>query len=340
MSEIVEKDIMDIIRELKERGLDYSDEVFLITGGAGFLGSWLSELLVKLGSKVICIDNLATGKLSFIKHLLNFDNFKFIKGDVTRGVPKIDTSYDYVIHMASRASPDDYMRYPVETALANALGAYYTLELVRKNDAVYLLTSTSEVYGDAEVVPTPETYWGRVNPIGVRACYDEGKRFSEALAMSYYREYGLDVRISRIFNSYGPRLRGDGAYGRVVTRFILQALENKPLTVHGDGLQTRSFTYVKDTILAHALLLKCERCRGEVINIGNNKETTIIELAKLILELTNSKSRIVYTKPREDDPRRRKPDISKARKLLSWNPQTSLREGLKKTIEWYRRGYK
>ena len=333
---IVKEDVLYLQRTLKKRALEPEEKVFLVTGGAGFLGSWLCDLLILMDAKVICIDNLSTGRLDFIEHLLENENFNFVNRDITRGLPKIDEKIDYILHLASRASPEDYMEHPVETALVNSLGTYYTLELARKHDAIFLLTSTSEVYGDAQVIPTSESYWGNVNPIGIRACYDEGKRFAEALALSYYREYGLDVRISRIFNTYGPRLRADGPYARVVTRFIHQALKNEPLTVHGDGSQTRSFTYVRDTIEAHMLILFKEKCRGEVINVGNNVETKIIDLAKLIIKLTGSKSGIVFTEPREDDPRRRCPDIAKAMSLLGWRPLTSLEEGLKKTIEWYR----
>ena len=336
LDSIIEEDILHLLKILRERDIEFENEVFLVTGGAGFLGSWICDILILLGARVLCIDNLSTGRLDFIDHLLKDKNFSFIDHDIIKGLPGINGKINYVLHLASRASPEDYMKHPVETALVNSLGTYYALELTRKCDAIFLLTSTSEVYGDAQVIPTPESYWGNVNPIGIRACYDEGKRFAEALALSYCREYGLDVRISRIFNTYGPRLRADGPYARVVTRFIHQALKNEPLTVHGDGSQTRSFTYVRDTIEAHMLILFKEECRGEVINIGNNVETKIIDLAKFIIKLTGSRSSIVFTEPREDDPRRRCPDIAKAMSLLGWKPLTSLEEGLKKTIGWYR----
>ena len=334
IDKIIEEDLNYLINFAKEKKIEFAGKNILITGGAGFLGSWFCDLFIALGARVVCVDNFSTGKLEFIDHLISNRNFKLIKHDITNGLPQFEDKFDYILHLAARASPDDYMQHPVETALTNALGTYYTLELARKHDAVFLLTSTSEVYGDAKVIPTPESYWGNVNPIGIRACYDEGKRFAEALALSYYREYGLKVRITRIFNTYGPRLRGDGPYGRVISRFLIQAIRGEPLTVHGDGKQTRSFTYVRDTIEAHLLILSNEKCNGVVLNVGNDKEITILELAKLILKITGCKSRIIFTKPREDDPRRRCPDLSKIKKLLGWYPKVELKLGLKRTYEW------
>ena len=238
--------------------------------------------------------------------------------------------------MAARPSPEDYTKYPVETMLSNSLGTYRTLEIARKSDAIYMYTSSSEVYGNAEIIPTPEEYWGKVNPIGIRSCYDESKRFSEALIMSYHREYGLDVRIQRPFNVYGPRLREDGSYGRVVSRFIYQALKGEDITIYGDGKQTRAFLYVEDWVEATLKMLFTKGLKGEVINIGSDKETRIIDLANMIITLTGSKSKIRYLPPRPDDPPRRAADISKAKRLLNWEPKISLEEGLKKTIEWFK----
>jgi len=323
---------------LKVRGLEgaFEDARVLVLGGAGFLGSWISEALVCAGAQVVVVDNLSTGTLDNVKHLLGNPRFKFVRGDVRTFKPE-SHDFEYVLNLAARPAPEDYAKHPVETLLVSSEGSFNALEIARKCEATYVFTSTSEVYGSAKVVPTPEDYWGYVNPVGPRSCYDEGKRYAEALAMAYYREYGLDVRISRIFNTYGPRLDIKVAgYGRVVTKFILQALRNEPLTVHGDGMQTRSFLYVLDNVEAHLLLMLRKEARGEVVNIGSNEEVTILELAHMIRELAGSESPIVHTPPRPEDPRRRRPDISKAKRLLGWEPRTPLREGLRKTIEWFR----
>ena len=308
----------------------------LVLGGAGFLGSWLTEALLRAGARVVVVDDFSTGSLDNIKHLLDGPGIELLKGDV-RSFRPCSYDFDYVMNLAARPAPEDYSRHPVKTLLVSAEGSLNALEIARRCDATYVFTSTSEVYGSAEVIPTPEDYWGRVNPVGPRSCYVEGKRYAEALAMAYYREYGLDVRISRIFNTYGPRLDVKmPGYGRVITKFILQALRGEPITVHGDGMQTRSFLYVLDCVEAHLLLMLRSEARGEVVNIGSEEEVTILELAHIIKELTGSKSPIIHTPPRPEDPRRRKPDISKARRLLGWEPRTPLREGLSRTIEWFR----
>ncbi|MEM3047270.1 MAG: GDP-mannose 4,6-dehydratase [Candidatus Bathyarchaeia archaeon] len=306
---------------------ELSGKRLLVTGGAGFLGSHLVEQLEKC--EVVVVDDFSTTRGSYLPSWVKVVR---VKAEDFRS----DQGFDIVIHMAARPSPDDYVQHPVETMLSNSLGTYNMLEIARKNDSILLYTSTSEVYGSADLIPTPEAYWGRVNPVGVRSCYDESKRFSEALAMSYYREYGLDVRIERIFNAYGPRLRGEGSYGRVISRFILQALEGEDLTVHGDGMQTRAFLYVDDWVDATLRMLTCEKARGEVVNIGSGKETTILELASKIIAFTGSRSRIRFAQARPDDPRRRAADISKAKALLGWASKTSLDEGLWKTVEWFR----
>lgn len=306
----------------------------LVTGGAGFIGSWLSEALVYLNAHIICLDNFSTGKIDNIKHLIWRKNFKLVKADVSKA--KINEKIDVIIHGASIPSPDDYVRRPVEAMLPNSLGTLNVLEAARRYDSVVLYLSTSEVYGDAEIVPTPETYWGKVNPIGPRSPYDESKRFSEALCMAYESQYGLDVRIARIFNTYGPRIDPEAKYARVIPRFIMQALSNEPITVHGDGKQTRSFLYISDAIVALLKMVEVKKARGEVINIGNPEEISIIELARIIKKLTNSSSPIVHIPPRPDDPRRRCPDISKAKRLLQWWPKVSLEEGLKYTITWFK----
>ncbi len=300
----------------------------LISGGAGFLGSHLVEALK--GNEVIIVDNFST-----VRDYTPPPWARVVRSDIE----SFNTSerFDIVIHMASRPSPEDYSAHPVETMLVNSIGTIRMLEIARRSDAMFLLTSTSEVYGDPEVVPIPESYWGRVNPIGPRSCYEESKRFSEAISMAYHRQYGLDVRIQRIFNTYGPRMRGDGPYGRVVSRFILQALRNEDLTIYGDGSQTRSFLYVSDWVDATLRMLSAKGLSGEVINIGSDKEVKIIDLARTIIRLTRGMSKISFLPPRPEDPRRRAADISKARKLLGWEPRVSLEEGLIKTIEWFRK---
>ncbi|ACP49372.1 NAD-dependent epimerase/dehydratase [Sulfolobus islandicus Y.N.15.51] len=300
---------------------------FLISGGAGFLGSHLIEYL--RDHEIVVVDDFSTAKYFEL-----YSNVKLIKEKIENF--NTNEKFDYVIHLAARPSPEDYTKYPVETMLSNSLGTYRTLEIARKSDAIYMYTSSSEVYGNAEIIPTPEDYWGKVNPIGIRSCYDESKRFSEALIMSYYREYGLDVRIQRPFNVYGPRLREDGSYGRVVSRFIYQALKGEDITIYGDGKQTRAFLYVEDWVEATLKMLFTKGLKGEVINIGSDKETRIIDLANMIITLTGSKSKIRYLPPRPDDPPRRAADISKAKRLLNWEPKISLEEGLKKTIEWFK----
>jgi len=237
--------------------------------------------------------------------------------------------------LAARPSPEDYVNHPVDTLLSNSIGTLNMLEIARKSDSVFMYTSSSEIYGEAGVIPTPESYYGYVNPNGIRSCYDEGKRFSEALVMAYFREYGLDVRIQRPFNVYGPRIREDGQYGRVIPRFIIQALKNEPLTIYGDGRQTRSFLYISDWLSGTWELLT-GRYKGEIINIGSDREITIIDLAKKIISLLNSKSSIVFLQKRDDDPSRRAADIGKAKKVLKWEPKVNLDEGLIQTIEWFR----
>lgn len=299
---------------------------YLIFGGAGFLGSHLVE---SLEGDITVVDDLST-----VKYLELPPSVKLIKDRVETF--KTNEKFDFVIHLAARPSPEDYMQHPVETALSNSLGTYNALEIARKSDAIFLYTSSSEVYGHAEIIPTPENYWGKVNPIGVRSCYDESKRFSEALIMSYFREYGLDVRIQRPFNVYGPRLREDGSYGRVVSRFIYQALKGEDITVFGDGSQTRAFLYVSDWVEATKRMLFTQGLKGEVFNVGSDKEVKIIDLAKTIIRLTNSCSKIKFLPPRPDDPPRRAADITKAKKILGWEPKVNLEEGLKRTIEWFK----
>ena len=334
---IVLEDIEKVVRDLND--VSFEDNVVLVTGGAGFLGSWICDVLVRQNAKVICVDNLSSGLKKNISHLVDNENFKFIKHDITEPIRLDEKRVDLILHLASRASPLEFDKYPIEIIRANTIGTINMLELARKYRAKFLFASTSEVYGDAKVIPTPETYTGNVSPIGVRSCYDESKRCGEALCMAYLRQYDLDVRIVRIFNTYGPRMRADGVYGRVIPRFIMQALSGKPITVFGDGTQTRSFCYVTDLLRGLLKFAFIEEGKGEVINLGNPKETRIIELAKLIRELTRSNSPIEFHPLPPDDPKRRCPDITKAKKLLNWEPTVSLREGLKRTIKWFKEGY-
>jgi len=306
----------------------------LVTGGAGFLGSWLSDILVSADASVTCVDDLSTGLTGNIERLIEASRFTFRNVDVTR-FDSDGVTYDLIFHLASRASPDEYQQHPVETLAANSQGLQNMLELARKSDCILLYASSSEVYGDAEVVPTSESYWGRVNPVGPRSCYDEGKRFGEALCMAYHRAYGLDVRVVRLFNSYGPRLRADGDYARAISRFIRQASTGSDITIHGDGSQTRSFCYATDSTAGILLAATRAGMRGEVVNIGNPHEITILDLAEKIRKQIVSRSRIVFRPRPADDPQRRCPEISKARTILGWSPQVSLEDGLTQTIRWF-----
>jgi UDP-glucuronate decarboxylase len=308
----------------------------LVTGAAGFLGSWITDLLILAKAEVTIIDNFSTGLLENINHINKKSNFKLIKKDITEVILSDLEEYNTIFHLASRPSPDDYQQNPVETLLTCSKGTEIMLEAARKFDSKIIATSTSEVYGDPQIIPTPETYWGNVNPIGVRSCYDEGKRYGEALIAAYQRQYGIKTVILRIHNTYGPRLRAKGTYGRAVSRFINQALNNQDITVYGDGKQTRSFAYITDTIKGIIKAATTKKAINETINIGNTKETTIIELGKIIKKLTNSNSKITYKPLPTDDPKRRSPDIRKAKEILGWTPEVNLETGLQKTINWFK----
>ncbi|MDD4953417.1 MAG: SDR family oxidoreductase [Candidatus Omnitrophica bacterium] len=303
----------------------------VITGGAGFIGSHLCGRLIKEDYRVICLDNLITGSLENIRHLLKENKFKFIKHDVTRYID-IKGSLDYVLHFASPASPQDYLKFPIQTLKVGSLGTHNALGLARQKKAKFMLASTSEVYGDPLEHPQPETYWGNVNPVGIRGCYDEAKRFAEAITMAYRRVHNIDTRIIRIFNTYGPRMRLHD--GRVVPNFIYQALTNKPLTVYGRGKQTRSFCYVDDLVEGIFRLMQVKADRP--VNLGNPCEFSIMELARLVIKLTGTKIKIIFQPLPQDDPRQRKPDITKATKLIHWRPKVELAEGLDKTINWFK----
>jgi dTDP-glucose 4,6-dehydratase len=302
----------------------------LITGGAGFLGSHLCEFLLAKGHEVICMDNLSTGTIDNIEHL-HQEQFTFIKQDVTEYL-YIKGQIDYILHFASPASPVDYQRMPIQTLKVGSLGTHKALGLAKEKKAVFLLASTSEVYGDPLVHPQKEDYWGNVNPIGPRGVYDEAKRFAEAMTMAYHRYHGVSTRIARIFNTYGPRMRLHD--GRVVPQFIYQVLTNKPLTVYGSGRQTRSFCFISDLIQGIYNLLVSNV--SDPVNIGNPNEMTILELAELLLKITGNKSEIRYETLPQDDPQTRQPDITKARTLLHWEPKIPLEEGLKTTMDWFK----
>jgi dTDP-glucose 4,6-dehydratase len=306
-----------------------------ITGGAGFLGSHLCDHLLEAGHQVVCLDNLLTGSIDNIAHLMGNERFQFFKHDVSEYV-YLSGSVDAVMHFASPASPRDYLELPIQTLKVGALGTHKVLGLAKAKGARVLLASTSETYGDPLVNPQPESYWGNVNPIGLRGVYDEAKRFAEAIVMAYHRTHGIDTRIARIFNTYGPRMRRHD--GRVISNFIVQALDQIPLTVYGDGGQTRSFCFIDDQVAGLVKLLTAPKSNDvhHPVNIGNPHELTILDIAKKVIALTSSSSKIIYEALPEDDPKVRHPDISRARALLDWSPKTTIDEGLQKTIEYFK----
>lgn len=303
----------------------------VITGGAGFVGSHLCERMLNEGHEVICVDNLITGSLSNLEHLRGNDHFTYIRHDISHHL-EIDGAVDNVLHFASPASPVDYLRHPIPTLKVGSLGTHNMLGLAKLKKSSYLLASTSEVYGDPEVHPQREDYWGHVNPIGVRGVYDEAKRFAEAMTMAYHRYHGVNTHIIRIFNTYGSRMRLDD--GRVLPNFIGQALRGEPLTVYGDGSQTRSFCYVDDLVEGIVRLLSTDF--HEPVNLGNPNEVSILDFAKEILTLSSSKSPIIYKPLPQDDPKVRRPDIGRARQLLGWEPKVDRHEGLRRTMEYFR----
>ena len=302
----------------------------LITGGAGFIGSHLCDRFLGRGDEVVCVDNLITGTLANLAHLRGHERFTFIRHDISHAL-EIDGPIDIVLHFASPASPVDYLQFPIQTLKVGSLGTHNMLGLAKLKHARFLMASTSEVYGDPAIHPQREDYWGNVNPIGIRGCYDEAKRFSEAIVMAYHRTHQVDTRIIRIFNTYGTRMRLDD--GRVLPNFVGQAMRGEPLTVYGDGSQTRSFCYVEDLVEGIVRLLDVEF--HEPVNLGNPSEITILEFAKEILSLSGSKSRIDYKPLPQDDPKVRKPDIGRARKLLGWEPKIDRHEGLKRTLAFF-----
>jgi dTDP-glucose 4,6-dehydratase/UDP-glucuronate decarboxylase len=312
-----------------------SQKTCLVAGGAGFIGSNLCDSLLLKGYRVIAADNLITGLEKNLEDARKNPVFSFVKVDISQksdlALPKID----YIFHLASPASVPDYQKYPMETALANSAGTVNLLNLARRNGAKFLFASTSEIYGNPLEHPQKESYWGNVNPVGIRSCYDESKRFGETLTMISNRQFGTDIRIIRIFNTYGPRMRPTD--GRVVSNFINQAISGNPVTVYGKGLQTRSFCYVSDMVSGIAKAMFTENSKGEIFNLGNPEEKTVNDLANLVIKLSGSPAGIVYKDLPDDDPERRRPDISKSGKILGWEPQVNLDAGITKTIAYYRK---
>jgi len=344
------KDIQEIIKRLEKDGISFKGKTFLVTGGAGFLGSWVCDVLVEQGAYCICLDNLCSGQFENISHLMEKDNFRFINHDISKpiffglthhpgGICVGDIKkIDIVMHMASRASPFEFKQFPIPILKSNTLGTMNALGITKAHNALLFYTSTSEVYGNppAEMVPTSESYFGNVNPVGPRSCYDESKRAGEAFIKAYELQHNIRTKIVRIFNTSGPRIRYGPEFGRVIPNFIHQALNDEDITVFGDGSQTRSFTYVVDEIEGFLKYVYKDNALGEVINMGSDKEFTILELAKIIIELTNSNSKIIFKPLPIDDPVRRCPVLTKAKKILNWEPITPLKDGLKNTINWFK----
>jgi dTDP-glucose 4,6-dehydratase len=307
-----------------------NQQTVLITGGAGFLGSHLCDYFLEHGYRVVCVDNLITGRLANIEHLSSNRLFKFIEQDVCEGL-KIRGRVDFVLHFASLASPVDYAEHPIETLKVGSLGTLNALELAHRKRAKFMMASTSEVYGDPLQNPQKEEYWGNVNPVGPRSMYDESKRFAEALTMAYHRKLGVNTRIVRIFNTYGPRMKSDD--GRIVPNLITQALTGRPMTIYGDGKQTRSFCYVSDLISGIYKLMEANY--HEPVNLGNPNEMNMLELARVVRGITGTEGKLVFKPMPGDDPKRRRPDISKAQTILGWSPKISLQQGLTETIRWF-----
>jgi len=315
----------------------FTNKKVMISGGLGFLGLWICRSLSN-SSKIFCLDNLSTSSEKKITELNSLSNLEFIKRDVKKIVPNDLPSVDYVFHFASRAAPDNYKLHPIDTLETNSVGTKKMIEYALHNNATFVFASTSEIYGNPTIVPTPERYYGYVNTMGERSCYDEGKRYAESLIHAYVQEYDVNTRILRIFNTYGPGIRPDGSYGRAVSRFILQCLKNEPITIYGDGSNTRSFNYITDTLSGIFSVLKEETFRGRPVNIGNNQEVTILELANLIKKLTKSQSEIKFLPKVPDDPNRRCPDTTLL-KSTGWKQEIELEKGLEKTIEWIQKHY-
>ncbi|MFX1587557.1 MAG: UDP-glucuronic acid decarboxylase family protein [Promethearchaeota archaeon] len=343
-------DINEILDRLRKENISFKDKTILVTGGAGFLGSWVCDVLVNQGAYCICLDNFSSGSGRNISHLMDKENFRLINHDISKPIYFGFSNYpesvcvgdikkiDIVMHMASRASPFEFKDHPISILKSNTMGTMNALGIAKAHNALLFYTSTSEVYGNPpdDAIPTSENYFGHVNPVGPRSCYDESKRAGEAFVKAYELQHKIRTKIVRIFNTSGPRIRHGPEFGRVIPNFIHQALKEEDITVFGDGSQTRSFIYVIDEIEGILKMVDSERALGEVINIGNDREYTILEIAELIKELTNSNSKIVFKPLPIDDPIRRCPDLSKAKRILNWQPITPLKEALMKTIAWFK----
>ena len=330
-------DISDELTEINQSidGGAFKDSSVLITGGAGFLGTWLCHVLIGQGANVTCLDNLSSGLRENIANLEHNPRFTFIQHDISKPIT-FRKKFDYVMHLASRASPLEFENHSLEIIRANTIGTTNALDIATAHEAKFLFTSTSEIYGNPGIFPTPETCNGNVSTDGIRGCYTESKRMGETLCLAYLREYGTDVRIARIFNTYGPLMRADGEYGRVIPRFITQAMKGEPITIFGDGSQTRCFCYVTDQIGGLLRLLTCNSANGQVINIGNNREISILELANLVKKLTYSHSKMTFSNIPDGDPLRRLPNITKAEQFLGWRPRVQLDEGLENFSKFFR----
>ena len=316
----------------------FKNKTVIVTGGTGFLGSWICKTVLNMGGKIICIDNFSTSSKKNFDELKDLKNFEFINKDVNQLDLSELPNADFVFHFASRAAPDNYKLHPIDTLETNSNGTKKMLDYSLQHNSIFIFASTSEIYGDPTIVPTPESYYGYVNTVGERSCYDEGKRYAESLIHAYTQEHDVDTRIIRIFNTYGPGIRPDGSYGRAVSRFILQCLKNEPITINGDGSQTRSFNYVTDTISGIFSILLNESFKGKPVNLGNNYEMTILELAKIIKKLTGSKSIVQHISETPDDPKRRCPDTTLL-ETTGWKQKISLEFGIDQTIEWIKNNH-
>jgi len=345
----IQNDIQEIIGRIDTKEMNFSNKTILVTGGAGFLGSWVCDVLVKQGTNCVCLDNMVSGRYENIEHLMEKENFQFINHDITEPIyfghmhhpgniyVEDIKNIDIILHMASRASPFDYSRSSISILKSNTLGTMNALGIAKEHNAIFCYTSSSEVYGSPprEHIPTPESYFGHVNPVSPRSCYNEAKRTGEAFIKAYELEHNLKIKIIRIFNTFGPRARSNKVFGRVVSRFITQALNDREIIIFGDGTQTRTFAYVVDTITGILKIIAKDEALGEVINLGSKKEISILELAETIIEMTNSNSKLTYHPLPTDDPRRRNPDLTKINELINWENRISLKKGLENTIKWF-----
>ncbi|MDP7492071.1 MAG: SDR family NAD(P)-dependent oxidoreductase [Candidatus Undinarchaeales archaeon] len=329
--------VSEILSRLGDAKVSFAGQRVLVTGGAGFLGSWVCDVLVAQGAEVVCLDNLSSGLATHVAHLHERDEFTFIEHDISQPYYP-EGGLDCVLHLASRASPMEFDKHPISILKANTLGIWIALGIAKAKDARVMYASTSEVYGDPDprFVPSPETYNGNVNPVGVRGCYDEAKRCGEAFVIAYVRQHGLNARIARIFNTYGPRIRSEGIYGRALPRFLDQAISGKPITIFGTGEQTRSFTYVVDEVEGLLRLAATDNAKGKVVNIGNTVERSILDLARAVQAASGTEVDLVFEPLPDDDPLRRCPDITKAKQILGWEPTVTLEEGLVPTVAWFR----